>query len=116
MPRRSACKMAADRDNGRFCMYTCMLCLQKTFSRQEGASLTSLTFVVLGLSSDFREVYHTDGFALLFFIGEIDIKCSNNPNIHRKLTTIKLKLLYGVKVPIWVLNIWPPDVHLYSIC
>lgn len=30
MPRWSTCKMAADGDDGRLCVYTCMPCLQKT--------------------------------------------------------------------------------------
>lgn len=69
MPRRSTCKMAADGDDCPLCMYACMPCLQKSFSRQKGASLTSLTFVFLGLSPEFRQ-----SFALLFFRGEIYIK------------------------------------------
>lgn len=60
MPRRSTRKPATEPLYAR----ACMLCLRKTFSRQNGASLTSLTFVFLRLSPEFTGVHTTQGTSL----------------------------------------------------
>lgn len=55
MPRRPTCKPTAEPLSA----HACMSCLRKTFSHQDGASLTSLTFVFLRLSPESTGMHTT---------------------------------------------------------